>query len=961
MKLLLIVVTFFLVAVVLNAQNSTYRDSLLKELEKEKGLEKRIELQVALARSYGHNDTSYQIANEILAISQAEGYLKGEAYARELRSYSLYNKDSLVASLVEDSLHLEIQQKLGDTLLIAGIYNTMGGTYFQLKKTDLAIEYLLKAAHTFEQLKDYDWLAIVYNNLGELLSYNEQYDEALFYLKESIHLRKKYKDESTWHYAYTNLGHLYSATGQLDSAVHYHRLTVDIAEKYDIPETVATGYHNLGNAYYEAEEFEKAIPYFLKAKPIFENLGRRIYLAQNYGSLASAYLELKEYERAIAFARKALELTQQAGPLNLARTDSEILAVAYAGLGNYEKAYQFLRQQYRLDDSIEQEQNLEVIAELERKYRTQKQQAQIAEQQMELENQSRIRTYIILAACLVILLLFMVFQYFRNRQRVRAKQSKLTLKLKQAEAEKLKELDTLKSNFFANISHEFRTPLTLILGPIRQVMSAIPDDKEIAAAEEIPVPGKQLQVIERNALRLQHLVNQLLDLSKLDSGKMDLQVASGDLLRFVRQIVFSFESLAERKEIQFDTQFPEVLEKTWYDADKLEKILVNLLSNAFKFTPEGGRVEVEIYDENEQIVLKIKDSGPGMSQEEITHIFDRFYQVEGTQDQGTGIGLSLVRELVELYHGSITVESTEGEGTAFQLRLPYTKSAFHPEELSNVQPEKEVSSQVVSTIVTGVEGRAEKASETGQPLVLVVEDNFDLRNFIADTMREDYQVLVAENGKRGLEMAIAETPDLIISDVLMPEMNGFELSVSLKKDKRTSHIPIILLTAKAGQSHKLEGLETGADEYLTKPFDQRELLLRVRNLIARSQQLREKYAGEMALRPAAVAVTSVDEQFLDQVSQAIEQNLSNEQFSVEDLAAAVAFSRSQLHRKLKALTGKSPNEHIRNFRLLRAKELLEKGAGNVSEVAMEVGYNSLSYFTSSFKKAFGFPPSEIGK
>jgi DNA-binding response OmpR family regulator len=257
--------------------------------------------------------------------------------------------------------------------------------------------------------------------------------------------------------------------------------------------------------------------------------------------------------------------------------------------------------------------------------------------------------------------------------------------------------------------------------------------------------------------------------------------------------------------------------------------------------------------------------------------------------------------------------------------------------------------------------------QTGElkPNLLIVEDNPDLRHFIAETMQSDYQIMTAENGKIGLAAAIEHTPDLIISDVMMPEMDGFEMCETLKKDERTSHIPIILLTAKAGQRHKVEGLETGADAYLTKPFDEQELLVRAKNLVEQRRKLQERFAGVgrlegvQHLKPEEVIVTSTDQRFLEKVTAAIEQNMDNEFFSVEDLASQVAFSRSQLHRKLKALTGKSPNELIREFRMMRAKELLEKGAGNVSEVAMEVGYSSLSYFTRSFKQAFGVLPSEV--
>jgi signal transduction histidine kinase/DNA-binding response OmpR family regulator len=551
-----------------------------------------------------------------------------------------------------------------------------------------------------------------------------------------------------------------------------------------------------------------------------------------------------------------------------------------------------------------------------------------------------------------------------------------------SEAQRVLELDAVKSRFFANISHEFRTPLTLILGPLKKAEEQLPASEQHVFSEngkeEISLPARHLGMMRRNAERLQQLIDQLLDLSKLENGSMKLQVAEGEVVPFVRAMVFSFESLAERRQIHFQTSFPNSDKRAYFDQDKLEKILVNLLSNAFKYTPEKGKVSVVTTLENGRLKVSVADSGPGISKENLDKIFERFYQVEGTEDKGTGIGLSLVKELVELHRGQISVESAPGKGTVFKVSLPVGKESFLPEEVLKFD-----SSQFVSSTVDAYQSNngqtdwrtAELKTDELQnwqtaelkPTLLIVEDNPDLRSFIAETMQADYQIITAENGKIGTETAIEHTPDLIVSDVMMPEMDGFELCETLKKDERTSHIPIILLTAKAGQRHKVEGLETGADDYLTKPFDEQELLVRAKNLVEQRRKLQAHFAkmasqgnnGMIPLTPNEVAVTSTDQRFLEKVSAAIEQNLDNEFFSVEDLASEVAFSRSQLHRKLKALTGKSPNELIREFRLCRAKELLEKGAGNVSEIAMEVGYNSLSYFTRSFKQAFGVSPSEV--
>ncbi|HMQ48846.1 MAG TPA: ATP-binding protein [Saprospiraceae bacterium] len=544
---------------------------------------------------------------------------------------------------------------------------------------------------------------------------------------------------------------------------------------------------------------------------------------------------------------------------------------------------------------------------------------------------------------------------------------KLQLKERaRSEAQRVIELDAVKSRFFANISHEFRTPLTLILGPLKKAQEQVPVSEQEALFEngtaEIHLPVQHISMMRRNAERLGQLIDQLLDLSKLENGSMKLQLAEGDLVAFLRAMILSFESLAERRQIHFQTAFPASSELTFFDRDKLEKIIVNLLSNAFKYTPEKGKVSVKTVLEKGRLKVSVEDSGPGISDEELDKVFERFYQVEGTETQGTGIGLSLVKELVELHRGQITVESAPGKGSIFKVNLPITKAAFNENEIVVTDTSNRLLVPSVSPVLLDASyGANQPAFQTNNshPLLLIVEDNPDLRRFIGETMAHEYQILTAENGKLGFAAALEHTPDLIVSDVMMPEMDGFELCQYLKTDERTSHIPVILLTAKAGQQHKIEGLETGADDYLTKPFDETELLVRAKNLVEQRKKLRDQYDRGAVLMPGKISVTSADERFLKKVCEAIEANMDNEFFSVEDLASAVAFSRSQLHRKLKTLTGKSPTDLIREFRLTRAKELLEKGHGNVSEVAIEVGYSSLSYFTRSFKAEFGVLPSEV--
>ncbi|MGB8191949.1 MAG: ATP-binding protein, partial [Chitinophagaceae bacterium] len=393
-----------------------------------------------------------------------------------------------------------------------------------------------------------------------------------------------------------------------------------------------------------------------------------------------------------------------------------------------------------------------------------------------------------------------------------------------AEADHIKELDEIKSRFFANISHEFRTPLTLIRGPLQQIEEEAGKSNKSADAT-VSVQWRKIKTMRRHTERLLELVNQLLDLSRLDSGKMKLQVAKGDAIQLLKTLAASFESMAERKQIHYQVHFPENTHLCYFDRDKLEKIVTNLLGNAFKYTPEKGIVSMIVETDEKRLRLSVEDSGSGIGKKELDKVFDRFYQAEGNEDKGTGIGLALVKELTDLYRGQISVSSEPGKGSRFRISLPVDFESFSKEELLYTHAETE-NELFVPDDQQEVAAGATIVADNGLPILLIVEDNTDLRNHMKEIVQDHYQVLQAVNGKEGLEKAIEEIPDLIISDVMMPLMDGFTLAQKLKKDERTSHIPIILLTAKAGQAHKIEGLETGADDYLTKPFDHQELLAR---------------------------------------------------------------------------------------------------------------------------------------
>lgn len=521
------------------------------------------------------------------------------------------------------------------------------------------------------------------------------------------------------------------------------------------------------------------------------------------------------------------------------------------------------------------------------------------------------------------------------------------LKIAQAQ---LQELDKLKSRFFANISHEFRTPLTLILGQIDNVLSGNIGIKE---------KGK-LQIAERNAKRLLTLINQLLDLSSLESGSMKLKADQHNIVSFLKSLFYSFESLAESQKImlKFESEYKNI--PVVFDPDKMEKIFYNLISNAFNFTDSEGEIKVNLNVIDSIVEIKIKDSGIGIPPDRLPFIFDRFYQVDGSATrkyEGTGIGLALTKELVALHRGNISVNSKEGEGSEFIIQLPLGDFKLEKNEFYKLKAD-------TSAKVNGFEYEREEkipivdsSGTDNDEIVLIVEDNPDVRNYIRELLETNYQVIEASNGEEGVLKAMDEIPDLIITDVMMPEMDGFQFCTNVRNNEKTSHIPLVMLTAKAGFEDKIEGLESGIDAYLTKPFKAKELEVQVKNLLKQRKLLRERFSKLTVIKPSEVSAISADQVFLQKVIEKIENHFGDFQFSLEHLAEHLNMSISQLNRKLNALIGQPSGQLIRSLRLQRAADLLKQNSANVSEICYNLGFNDHAYFSRAFKKQFGCSPS----
>lgn len=536
-------------------------------------------------------------------------------------------------------------------------------------------------------------------------------------------------------------------------------------------------------------------------------------------------------------------------------------------------------------------------------------------------------------------------------------QFQLSRQLARLEANRLKELDVFKTNLYTNITHEFRTPLTIILGMAKQIRDN---------------PSKQLEkglnMIQRNGQDLLNLVNQMLSLSKLESGNLEVQQVQGNFITYIQYLVESFQSLAASKSIalHFITKKESLVMA--YDAEKIKSILSNLLSNAIKFTPENGQIDVEIHSiGSDKINLSVRDTGQGIQKNKINHIFQRFYQIDDSSTrtgEGTGIGLALTKGLVELLGGKIEVNSQIGVGTIFIVTLP------RPQITTALMPHSGIVSKHYPPAATVPKAMISTATTNADlPMVLIVEDHEDVVSYLSTCLEGKYDIKVARNGQEGIDKALALIPDLIISDLMMPEKDGFELCEHLKTDTRSSHIPIILLTAKADIQSRIAGLRFGADDYLAKPFHEEELAIRVENLLKIREQLRTYYTSPDFLTPQkdnkatpSVAFSVQEEAFLKQVIAHIEKLIDQPDLTAEKLADLMFMSYANLYRKLKALTGMNVGEYIRHIRLQKAAALLKSSPDlSISQITLEVGFVTLAHFSREFKKVYGLSPSKFRK
>jgi signal transduction histidine kinase/ligand-binding sensor domain-containing protein/DNA-binding response OmpR family regulator len=559
------------------------------------------------------------------------------------------------------------------------------------------------------------------------------------------------------------------------------------------------------------------------------------------------------------------------------------------------------------------------------------------------------------------------------------------LQLEELRHEKDNELSTLKLNFFTNLSHEFRTPLTLILGPVQSLLNTNETSNRVR---------HQLEIVDKNAKRLLKITNQLLKFRKQDFDKLQIKAAKGNIVKFIQEIALAFRHHAQLRQIDFSCHFQDKKILIWFDRDKMEIVLFNILSNAFKFTQQKGKIDILVKKSNGQqdvvkvpdgyasaafgqlpdtcnewVEIRVKDNGCGISTDHINNIFKRYYQVNQSDFEnlsGSGIGLEQIKNYVELHYGKIMVISREGAGTEFIFCLPvgsrHLKESEKDHKFKNSEHTDHYrlpSDLKISIEQNALETQQKDYMNDDQPEILIIDDNPDIIIYLKEILKSEYSIIDASDGVQGFSLAVEKMPDLIISDIMMPGMDGLQLCVKLKTDIKTSHIPVTLLTARTSMIYQIEGLETGADDYITKPFDERTLKARIRNLIASRKKFRELFSQEFIIKPKDITITTPDERFLDQVIRIIEENISDPEYNVEKLSRDVGMSHSMMYKKIVALTDLNIVEFIKRIKLQRAAQILTQSKISISDVSYEVGFTDPKYFSKCFQKQFMVTPTEF--
>ena len=834
---------------------------------------------------------------------------------------------------------LPLAAYIKDYYKLGRLYNELGVVCRKTDRNKEAIDYFLSSIKSTKQSNNQYGKAIAENGIGNIYLVQKEYEKALSYFKESMKYGFNSGNKYHLEISYGNLGENFLNLQQYDSARYYINKSLELAKFRNNPIGIGICNQLLGQVEMAQNQYMGAYQFYEKALKLQRKRNDKRYLSSiliRHGNVCSKLGQYDEAEKNLLEGRK---ISKKIHSIDNMILSNQSLYEVYYKTGRFKKASDALVLTQVYTDSLYNMKKLRAINDLEYQYQSEKKTHEI--ELLNTRNQLTEKSRKMQRNQFVILLIFIAglaaFFYFRYKNR-------------QKTTRELQRLNEMKSKFFSNISHEFRTPLTLIKGPIEKQLVYTQSEEQKA----------DFQLIIRNSNRLLSLVDQLLNLSKIDAGYFSISSQKGDLATLLKGISNSFNYQASQKEIKYKVKI-DAINLVWFDANIVEIIITNLLSNAFKFVQNKGTVEIHVANNNKHLSIHISNSGCTLKNKELTRIFDRFYRAEGVEQQGTGIGLSLVKELCSLYRAPISVNCSNDQIIQFDLNLPVSKDHFKNTELVSIPQENiSVSNHINTDLHTESQSNCVN-NETEIPVLLIVEDNPDMRHYIKTNFENTYQILEAEDGERGIQLALDNIPDLIISDVMMPNVGGIELCTTLKSDVKTSHIPIILLTAKVGDENVLGGLKSGADDYIVKPFNAQALSVKVENLIKLRRNLQEKYQKELVINPLNLVFKSEDEKFANTLQEVLDKYLPDPEFSVDQFCSKTCMSRTQLHRKLKALTGLSATAFIRSQRIKLAANMMLNPDVAISDVCYATGFNDTSYFSKCFKEIQGQTPSEYIK
>ena len=927
-------------------------------------------------RKKGNLDEALTYHLQSLQTYEALGNNEGITSAANEVAHVYQKKGDLIRALDYHMRSLQISEELGNQRVIAGAYRKIARFYEQNGTFWQALEYYEKSLKICEQIAYPKGIAITCNKIGLLHQKSGQLKRVLDYHLKALQIYKREKDREGVAATFNKIGFFYHKKNDFDQALDAYFKSLGVLRTLGKKGGIAAVLSNIGEIYEKTGKPQEALDFYGKSLRIFEEIGAEMSKATTLGKIAKIHRQQGNHLLARQSLAEVLRIAEVTGDHHLNLVGARQLSAVEQKLGNHQQALKYYKQYKQVSDQLFNEANTKAIARLEANYEFEQEKDSIAyannREKLLIRQRQQVLQYGGLAGMLAMLLvIYTLYRYYRSKHKANE-----LLEVQRAEISKknkeLQALDQYKSRFFANISHELRTPLTLISGPLESL-------KLREQAHASAATNNDLRLIQQNTLKLKGLINDILDLSKLEACKLTLDEEVVSIHLLLKRAFYCFHSLANRCGITYDLQ-AEALPDSYVmmDADKLEKIVVNLLSNALKFTPPDGRVSLQAFSKGQQLIIKVSDTGSGIPQVDLPHVFDRYFQStqpDAPLQGGSGIGLAMAKEYTHLLGGTLLVNSTVGEGSVFRLTVPY--KVAEQEEVAQLE-------QKIAAVVGEVEEATllYDAPEVAEflaghrPRILVVDDHPDMLQYIKGLLHHDYQVAVADNGQQALNHLAKHRVDLIISDVMMPVMDGFELLGKVRECVVHQYIPFIILTALGNEANRLEALSMGVDEYLAKPFSPAELLARITNMLNRYEvrkqlQQNQKKAplvaaeekpvvsGELAFVESGEPTPQKGKAFIARVEAVLVAELENEEFRLEKIADDFAISYSYFRHKVKELTGLSPKQLQQEIALQTARKLLEAHHyGNLTAVAHSVGKRNVTRFKQLYQKRFGKDPSE---